>query len=748
MRLDAIRVRNFRALGDVRLDGIPARGLIGIAGANESGKTALAEAVAFALHGRTFGNVPIAELIRWGESRLEVELDFTAAAGRMQLRRELDSLGLHQVTLRGPDGVHVGLGETARALKAAGVPSFEELRGLCYIREGLRGGEPALAMLRKASGEELLRAAADSLRGDIGGLEREYALTASEIARKRAHEERLRLASESCEEGIELVAKARARADAAGDDARAAQQTFHGAQKALDALRRHAGQVRAAQPSNPQALGDALQALPGAFERGGLPAALEREIAAVRGFLIEHADALNAARERVEACARTVDARRTGEETTAGAIGSYTRRRTASAAVCAAATVLAAAAAFAGWVLNARGGAADVLVATPALAVWGAGAGLLALGVAAFLSYVAQVSALGKLRARRSSERAITAELEKEAGALEEALAEARDLSRWPRVAAQAAPGRVFALAEPWQAVRRIGELVQAEVRAAEERASKAERAHAHAQEAARKARSQRDRAENELRERQAAAEKLQALAADMVRIEQLLKDVQERIEVHMLAVELLDASAAALRVCAAPALARRMRGLIAALTGGRYHEARLGDDLAPALFCGEKGDFLAPSELSGATVSAAGLSLTAAMASLRACARGGGSFAFFDYPLDEFDDARRAQVLAALKGIEGIPQVFVLLSRAPEAAAFAALWRIENGTARRAEAGDAAAPELAVRVVPAPPFVPALPAAARIGGAGHPVWRARRRGARRRVRPWSRARRGSRPAA
>ena len=41
-----------------------------------------------------------------------------------------------------------------------------------------------------------------------------------------------------------------------------------------------------------------------------------------------------------------------------------------------------------------------MLVTTPALAMWGAGAGLLALGLAAFLSYVAQVSALGRLRDR------------------------------------------------------------------------------------------------------------------------------------------------------------------------------------------------------------------------------------------------------------------------------------------------------------------------------------------------------------
>ena len=746
MRLDAIRVRNFRALGDVRLDAIPARGLIGIAGPNESGKTALAEAVVFALHGRTFVNAPIAELIRWGESRLEVELELTTAAGRMRLLRELDGMGLHQVTLRGPGGIHAGHEAAARALKAAGIPAFEELRGLGYISAGLCGGEPALAMFRKACGEEALCAAADSLRGDIAGLEREYALTAAELARKRTQEERLRLASESCQEGMELVAKARAHADAAGDEARAAQETFRGAQKALDALRRLAGRLRSAQPSNPEALGAALETLPEAFEQGDLPGALEREVAAARGFLAEHAEALASARERCQAFDRALEARRAAEETAAEAIGARSRRRTASAVACAAAAVLAAAAVFGGWVLNVRGAAADVLVTTPALAVWGAGAGLLVLSVGAFASYLAQVTALGKLRARRANEGELSAELEKTAGALAEALEEARDLSRWPQVAGEVAPERAFQLGDPWQAVRRIGDLVQAEIRAAEERALKAERAHARAQEAVRKTRSQWDRAENELKERQASADKLQALAADRLRIERILEGVRERIETHMLAVELLESSAAALRVRAVPALARRMRGVMAALTGGKYREARLGDDLTPALFCGDKGDFLAPSELSGATASAARLSLAAAMASLGACARDGGGFIFFDHPLDEFDDARRAQALAALKGLEGIAQVFVLLPRAPDPAAFAALWRLENGVARRADAGEAAAPELAVRVLP-PPMPPGT-AAPCAGSAGWPLRRARRRWARRRARPWARARRGRRPGA
>jgi hypothetical protein len=292
-------------------------------------------------------------------------------------------------------------------------------------------------------------------------------------------------------------------------------------------------------------------------------------------------------------------------------------------------------------------------------------------------------------------------------------------------------------------------ELFQAETRVREERLTKAEQAHGQAQEAVRKVRSQKDRAENELRDKQSAAEKLQVLKDEIARLEQSLREAQERIDIHLLGVELLESTAAALRVRAVPALSRQVRALLSAFTGGKYREFRLGADVAPEVFCSAKGDFLTSGELSGATRPAVELSVAISMASLCARVRGsGGHFMFLDYPLEHFDASRRGEILSALKVLDGLPQAFVALKDAPSFPSFAAQWRLEDGVARRCDDAGDTARELEVRVVvqesPAPP--------ADTNHAGHAkwfAWRARNSRVRTRRAPWRRfARRGAWPRA
>lgn len=761
MRLDRVHVRNFRVLADVRLDDLPERGLVGIIGANESGKTALAEAVAFGFHGRTFGSTPIADLIRWGEDRLEVEIVFTTAAGRFHLRRELDRAGMHLVTLRGPQGAgaHAGFEEVEQALARAGIPAFSELRDLFCVQGGPSANGAAATMLRNVSGEGLLRAAAEALREEVRGREREYSLTAKEIERKQGQQERLRAAMETRDEAAERARKVSERADALAEEAKVAQQAFHDSQKAADAVRRQAGQLRALSPSDQKTLRDALQGLPQAFAREGgrkPPAALEEGIAALRGFLSERDAAVAAGRERLANQTRAIAEHGERAASFEQRIAAHTRRRTIAAIMCLVGVVLAVAAAAGGYFLNERTGAADTLVTTPALAVWGMGAGLFVLSIAAFFTFIAQAAALGTLRGQQTNDAAISAELEVQAEALREALEAGNDLSAWPRVAPCIAPDRTFALPEPWQAVRKLAELVQAELRVREERMAKAEQAHSQAQDALRKARSQKDRAENELREKQAAAEKLEALQEEVVRLERGLKEAQDRIDVHLLGVELLQSTAAGLCVRALPALSRQVRTIFAALTGGKYREFRLGADVTPEVFCGAKGDFLTAGELSGATRLAAGLSVSIAMASLCARIRGnGGHFMFVDCPLEQFDASRREEILCVLKSLDGLPQVFVALKDAPPFPSLAACWRLEDGTAVRCGGADGTTKELEVRVVPQEPSPASSggadsqrPAVAH-RSAGAKWCAARARNARRRARPgpWRRfVRRGGRP--
>ena len=100
-RLEASNLLKYRQLS-LKL---PERGLIAISGQNESGKSSIGEAVCFALFGRTFSLGPdeLSKVIRWGESRCSIRLDFrTPDGGRYQVARFLDELGNHGASISRP----------------------------------------------------------------------------------------------------------------------------------------------------------------------------------------------------------------------------------------------------------------------------------------------------------------------------------------------------------------------------------------------------------------------------------------------------------------------------------------------------------------------------------------------------------------------------------------------------------------------------------------------------------------------
>ena len=85
----ASNVLKYRTLN---LPNLPERGLIGIGGANEAGKSAIAEALCLALYGRTF-SIPaerLDKLVRWGEPHAEVNLRFESGGKRYQVFRHID----------------------------------------------------------------------------------------------------------------------------------------------------------------------------------------------------------------------------------------------------------------------------------------------------------------------------------------------------------------------------------------------------------------------------------------------------------------------------------------------------------------------------------------------------------------------------------------------------------------------------------------------------------------------------------
>jgi exonuclease SbcC len=98
-----IRATNVLKYAKLSID-LAERGLIGISGANESGKSTIGETVCFALFGRTFSIAPeeLDRIVRWGEEECSVLLDFSVGERRYLLSRTLDRDGKHSAKLSRP----------------------------------------------------------------------------------------------------------------------------------------------------------------------------------------------------------------------------------------------------------------------------------------------------------------------------------------------------------------------------------------------------------------------------------------------------------------------------------------------------------------------------------------------------------------------------------------------------------------------------------------------------------------------
>lgn len=95
MIVNALTAENFRKYKRLELRDIPERGLITVSGSNESGKTSIADALSFALFGRTYltDESNAGKLINWGAKSASVVLTFTEDQETYQLTRIVNKDG-------------------------------------------------------------------------------------------------------------------------------------------------------------------------------------------------------------------------------------------------------------------------------------------------------------------------------------------------------------------------------------------------------------------------------------------------------------------------------------------------------------------------------------------------------------------------------------------------------------------------------------------------------------------------------
>jgi len=103
MIITSVHAKNVLRYAELKLANLPRRGVIGISGANESGKTTVAEILCLALFGRTFSHAEddFQKNIKWGEFGASVSVGFLAKDQHSYLvTRSFDADGNHLAQLR------------------------------------------------------------------------------------------------------------------------------------------------------------------------------------------------------------------------------------------------------------------------------------------------------------------------------------------------------------------------------------------------------------------------------------------------------------------------------------------------------------------------------------------------------------------------------------------------------------------------------------------------------------------------
>ena len=103
MIITCVHAKNVLRYAELKLANLPRRGVIGISGANESGKTTIAEILCLALFGRTFSHAEddFQKNIKWGEFGSSVSVGFLAKDQHSYLiTRSFDADGNHLAQLR------------------------------------------------------------------------------------------------------------------------------------------------------------------------------------------------------------------------------------------------------------------------------------------------------------------------------------------------------------------------------------------------------------------------------------------------------------------------------------------------------------------------------------------------------------------------------------------------------------------------------------------------------------------------
>jgi len=710
-----MRAENFMKFERLELTEFPARGLIGIVGRNEGGKTTIGELIQFALFGKTLSvsRGSILDLIHWEGDHCVVELEFEHG-GIHRVWREIDRYGTNYARLLRVDREDPGRTEE---IAAGAMPVAKALEGLLHFcfddflrsfylaeRDFPRSPELMREFLDRMTGIEVLLSAREAAGEKIGELEERFGELQAQV---RKNEQQIARYLPNVEKIPQLEAELLEQEEALSalkTELRDRQSSHERLEARISSRAGLGGRIeqlaRTGSVRLREAVGELRRATSAApADAGADPEGGERDRARVAETL-ERLDRLGEEVEELRRVAENAELSLGGrldgdgsdsfrarerEESSRLERARGRRRLRNSAAVIAFLFGLAAATVG---LLDAYQILGEGVRLLPAALGESRGPGY-AITILGAVSWLAASALAGSAARCRGEILDSTGELsriamEREgAESMRTALVRFREGLPKEPIATVAAPLegiRHDAVRERLSRFREKlveaessgeGDLVR-EAAAAEERllgrarsaAKEARKQVQDVSERLKKQSSKRDRLQSEIREYQKQDGRRAELEEKTAQLRKDAAELREEMDVHHLAQELLGETADSIRHRAGPSLAKGIRRLLPYLTDGRYQDLQVTPDFSLRLFTGAKSDFLDTHELSGGTLEGLsfGFRLTFAQAFVGAVTRA-PQFLFLDEPFRAMDRERVRRTLDALSRLsDELPQVLVVL--------------------------------------------------------------------------------------
>ncbi|MCA8960552.1 MAG: hypothetical protein KDC38_08565 [Planctomycetes bacterium] len=695
MLIRAIRAENFMKFHRLAIDDLPGRGLIGIEGQNEGGKSISSV------------ESSILELINWERDQCAVELDFDLAGehfpGSYRIWREIDRYGTNfaRLTTRAANGewkeIASGLMQVQARLAEMIRFDFDDFTRSFFLaeKEFPRSPEAMRGYLDRMVGADVLVAVSGDVRQEIQGLEVEFGKIQAEIKRN----------VQQIEKYVPNIAKI-PQVEKQRDEIVATLAELAETDRRLDASEREIEQSLKSR----EAQRDRLRSLPQKPTtrlKEGVRHLLEGYPSRPEGVLAESAKDLERIRSRlnefeglgtrfegllkaIDDAGSSVESKLTGggdESLPARARALEAQQESAKRSRSRSATFGAVAFVF-GVILC--GVAAAILQewvvppeewGDPSTGVFvGFGVGGLFLVVAIAL----WVRAGGRRQSIESARQQLS-KLEQERAHLQSRLDALRGFGRDSvrmsevdsalssvdddrvRQAVSEYRGQFEKVTSGQSLEDACNELAESEHRIIQRLRSTAKNhkdEREKAQETQKKESTRKDRAETEIREYQKQEGRKAGLEEQNRELKVSADAIREEIETRQLLIQLLDETIESIRHRAGPALGKTLRRLLPSLTGGRYRDLKITPEFKLQVFTSEKSDFLAQHELSGGTFEglSLGFRLAFSQAFIRAVVRG-PQFLFLDEPFKAMDAQRVHRTLRAMMRLSPeLQQIFVVL--------------------------------------------------------------------------------------